>query len=80
MWISAAAGNRLGAGRTFAEAWRNLRGAVAPPTPGQRANDPLREARAWMMLADSAARAGDWAQFGRALDALRELLKAPREK
>lgn len=79
VWIAVATGNRLGAGRTFTEAWQNLRGATAPLVPAPRGADPLREARGWMRLADSALRAGDWEQFGRAFGALRELLGGTRE-
>jgi hypothetical protein len=79
VWVSVAAGSRLGAGRTLADAWRNLRGAsiATPPRrdggPAPRP-DALAEAQRWMRRADSAMRAGDWAKVGEALQALREIL------
>ncbi len=32
-WVSVASGPRVGAARTFAEAWTNLRGATVPLAP-----------------------------------------------
>ena len=76
LWVSLAAGSRLGAGRTVAEAWRNLGGFEAPLPPGQ-GGTRLDEARRWLARADTALRAGDWAAFGRAFEALRTTLGSP---
>jgi hypothetical protein len=73
LWVSVAAGARLGAGRTLEEAWRNLGGLDAPLPPGL-GGTRLDEARRWLARADSALRAGDWAAFGRAFEALRATL------
>lgn len=73
-YVALAQGSRLGAGRTFGEAWDNLRGAGAPLPPGSGPLTPLEEARRWMLRADSALHAGDWEAFGRAFGALRQTL------
>jgi hypothetical protein len=73
-YVALAQGTRLGAGRSFAEAWDNLRGAGAPLPPGSAPMTPLDEARRWMQRADSALHAGDWEGFGRAFGALRQTL------
>ncbi len=75
VWVSVATGSRLGAGRDLAEAWRNLGGLDAPLPPGL-GGTRLDEARRWLARADSALRAGDWAAFGRAFEALRSTLGA----
>ncbi len=75
IWLSIAAGSRLGAGRDLEEAWRNLGGLDAPLPPGL-GGTRLDEARRWLARADSALRAGDWAAFGRAFEALRNTLGA----
>ena len=75
-YIALAQGTRVGAGRSFAEAWDNLRGAGAPLPPGFGPLSPLEEARRWMLRADSALHAGDWEGFGRAFGALRQALGA----
>jgi uncharacterized membrane protein (UPF0182 family) len=76
-WVSVAAPNRLGAGRNLKEAWSNLLGATAPTPPGSAQAGRLDEARRWMERADSALRAGDWSEFGRAWSNLRNLLGLP---
>jgi len=76
-WYSLAVGERLGAGRTSEESWRNLTGAGVPVPPGRGAGTPFDEAQGWMRIADSALMAGDWETFGRAFGALRELLREP---
>ncbi|MEE8267392.1 MAG: UPF0182 family protein [Gemmatimonadales bacterium] len=76
-WYSLAAGERLGAGRTPGESWRNLIGAGVPVPPGSGPGTPFDEAQRWMRIADSALTAGDWETFGRAFGALRELLREP---
>lgn len=73
VWVTVATGRRLGAGRTFTEAWENLQGTTAPTPPGGTSG-ALSEARHWMRLADEALRRSDWAAFGRAFDALRGVL------
>ena len=78
VWLSAATGQRVGAGRNLAEAWGNLRGTSVPIPPGS-AVGALGEATRWMRLADSALRVGDWATFGRAFAALRSVLEPPMD-
>jgi hypothetical protein len=76
LWVSVAHGRRAGAGRSLASAWDNLLGGSAP-VPPVLPSATLDEARRWAHLADSALRAGDWAGFGRAFDALRQVLAPP---
>ncbi|HEU4829966.1 MAG TPA: UPF0182 family protein [Gemmatimonadales bacterium] len=73
VWVTVATGRRLGAGRSFTEAWDNLQGTAASAPPGST-QGALAEARHWMRLADEALRRSDWAAFGRAFDALRRVL------
>jgi hypothetical protein len=73
-WVNVAARDSLGAGRTMDEAWQNLLGISAPLLSGGFAGR-LGEARAWMAIADSALKRGDWSGFGRAFEALREILR-----
>ena len=73
-------GRKLGTGRSFAEAWRNLRGEVGPLVPGAGAEAVLEEARRWMRHADSAFKRGDFQEMGRALQFLRELLEPSRKR
>jgi hypothetical protein len=75
VWVTVATGRRLGAGRTFEQAWDNLQGTSAPLPPGSGGGQPA-EARHWMRIADDALKRGDWAAFGRAFDALRRVLMA----
>jgi uncharacterized membrane protein (UPF0182 family) len=75
--VNVALGKRLGAGRTLAEAWRNLRGEVSPTAPGTSSQLILDSARSWMRRADSALRRGDLRELGVALQYLRELLDPP---
>jgi hypothetical protein len=77
-WVSVAAHGRLGAGRSIPEAWSNLRGASAPLPPGYQPQSALTEARRWFQRAESSLRAGDFAGFGRAFEALGATLDAPR--
>jgi hypothetical protein len=77
VWVSVAAPQRLGAGRTLREAWSNLTGATVPSPPGSAQAGRLDEARQWMEHADSALRSGDWGEFGRAWTNLRNLLGLP---
>ncbi len=76
-WLSVAVPNRLGAGRTFREAWSNLLGATVPTPPGAAQAGRLDEARRWVEHADSALRLGDWSEFGRAWTNLRNVLGVP---
>jgi hypothetical protein len=76
-WVSVAAPNRLGAGRTLKEAWSNLLGATVPSPPGSAQAGRLDEARRWLEHADSALRIGDWSEFGRAWTSLRNVLGLP---
>jgi hypothetical protein len=82
-WVSVAAPGdvrpRLGAGRTFKEAWSNLLGATVPAPPGAAQAGRLDEARRWLQHADSALRAGDWPEFGRAWGSLRTVLGLPAD-
>ena len=78
VWVTVATGRRLGAGRSFPEAWVNLQGTTAA-TPSGTTPGALSEARHWMRLADEALRRSDWAAFGRAFDALRGVLQPPSE-
>jgi hypothetical protein len=82
-WVSLAASAevrpRLGAGRTFKEAWSNLLGATVPAPPGAAQAGRLEEARRWLQHADSALRSGDWPEFGRAWGSLRTVLGLPAD-
>jgi uncharacterized membrane protein (UPF0182 family) len=78
-WVSVAAPNRLGAGRTLKEAWSNLLGASVPTPPGTAQAGRLDEARRWLEHADSALRSGDWSEFGRAWSSLRNVLGIPAD-
>jgi hypothetical protein len=82
-WVSVAAPGdarpRLGAGRTFKEAWSNLLGTTVPAPPGAAQAGRLDEARHWLQHADSALRAGDWPEFGRAWGSLRTVLGLPAD-
>jgi hypothetical protein len=79
-WVSlAAAGDRLGAGRTLREAWSNLLGASVPAIAGAAQATRLEEAKRWLEQADSALRSGDWAGFGQAWRGLRQALRLPAE-
>lgn len=78
VWVTVATGERLGAGRTFPQAWDNLHGTAAPPPPGSGVG-AIAEARHWMRIADEALKRGDWAGFGRAFEALRRVLQPESE-
>ena len=82
-WVSVAAPGdvrpRLGAGRSFKEAWSNLLGATVPAPPGAAQAGRLDEARRWLQHADSALRTGDWPEFGRAWGSLRTVLGLPAD-
>jgi hypothetical protein len=76
--VHVALGSRLGTGRNFESAWRNLRGETSPLAPGAGAQAILDAAREWMRHADSALKRGDLQELGRALAYLRDLLDPPR--
>ena len=73
--VNVALGSRLGAGRTYQEAWQNLRGEVAPSPVGTDIGTRLTQARTWLDRADEALKRGDLEAFGRAFAYLRELLR-----
>ncbi|MEZ4458011.1 MAG: UPF0182 family protein [Gemmatimonadales bacterium] len=77
--VNLAMGGRLGAGRTLAEAWRNLRGEIGPLPVGTDARSRLEQARQWLDQADAALKRGDLLEFGRAFSYLRELLRPGTE-
>lgn len=80
VWVSVAApGERLGAGHTLAEAWSNLLGASVPAIAGAGPATRLDDARQLLLRADSALRGADWAEFGRAWEALRKTLGLPAD-
>ena len=75
VWVSvAASGDRLGAGRSFGQAWGNLLGASVPSPAGMSERERLQRARVWFFRADSAVRTGDWTHFGAAWRELRRTL------
>jgi uncharacterized protein len=78
-WVTLAAGDRLGAGRSLREAWSNLLGASVPTIAGQAQATRLDEARRLLIRADSALRAADWEAFGRAWEGLRSALGLPAD-
>ncbi|HEU5040630.1 MAG TPA: UPF0182 family protein, partial [Gemmatimonadales bacterium] len=79
-WVSIAAGaDRLGAGRSVAEAWSNLQGTAVPSMPGSAPATRLDEARRWLERADSALRVADWSAFGRAWHGMRRALGMPAD-
>jgi hypothetical protein len=78
-WVSVAAGERAGAGRTLEEAWSNLRGMSVPTIASSAQATRLDEARRWLERADSALRGGDWSGFGRAWQRLRATLGLPAD-
>jgi hypothetical protein len=79
VWVSVAAGERLGAGRSLKDAWSNLLGASVPALAGSAQASRLEDAREWLQRADSALRAADWGAFGRAWNGLRRALGLPAD-
>ena len=73
--VNVALGGRLGAGRTYQEAWQNLRGVAAPAAVGSASGPRLEQAREWLDRADAALKRGDLQEFGRAFGYLRALLR-----
>ena len=72
--VALLAGGRLGVGDDAEAAVRSL--ASAREAPALRGAGSLEQARAAFFALDSAARRGDWAQFGRAWQSLRDALGA----
>jgi hypothetical protein len=72
--VNVALGGRQGAGRSYDDAWRNLRGETSPRPVGSDLTARLEEARMWLDRADAALKRGDLAEFGKAFSFLRELL------
>jgi uncharacterized membrane protein (UPF0182 family) len=71
------AGGRVGVGADVAAAARML-ATVESPAFAEAAPDPaMLAAKAAFLALDSASRRGDWAGFGRAMDALRRALGLP---
>jgi hypothetical protein len=77
LWIATSVGGSLGGGRSVAEAWRTVVGGGANGSSPSRAGDAaiLARARMLMLQADSALARGDLTAFGRAIEALRAVLK-----
>ena len=73
--VNVALGDRLGAGRSYDEAWANLRGVAAPKPVGTDLTERLEQAQSWIELADEALKRGDLPEFARAWSYLRELLR-----
>jgi len=82
VWVSLAIGDRMGAGRTLLDAYRNLLGISSPVIATGSPASQIEEARRWLALADSSLRAGDFVAFGRAFEALKRILQGggPRHK
>lgn len=72
--VNVALGGRAGASGKIADAWRNLRGEIAPIPVGSGLQAVLDSVRRWFRHADSALKQGDLQEFGRAMQYLRELL------
>ncbi|MEO8716375.1 MAG: UPF0182 family protein, partial [Acetobacteraceae bacterium] len=76
LWIATASGDRLGGGRTAAEAWKNVTDANPSEEPqGPDDATTLDYARRTLLQADSALRRGDMTAFGRAFEELRRTLR-----
>jgi hypothetical protein len=75
--VNVALGGRLGTGPRMGVSWLNLRGEVAALPVSVGPAGQLREARIWLLRADSAFRRGDLPAFGRAFEALRAILDYP---
>lgn len=77
LWTSTLLGPNLGGGRSMAEAWVTVRHPAGAPAPAVGNSDAatLRQARLWMLRADSAMARGDLTAFGRAIEELRTILR-----
>jgi hypothetical protein len=79
--VNVALGERLGAGRSYQEAWENLRGVTAPSPVAADLGGRLEQAREWMERAQAALERGDLEEFGRAFNFLRDILRGgPAER
>jgi hypothetical protein len=77
--VTVARGDRIGAGRSLEEAWKNSRGEVADYLRLSDEAAIVGEARRWLREADSAFKRGDLAAFGRAFAALKSVLEGERQ-
>jgi hypothetical protein len=77
--VTVARGDRIGAGRSLEEAWKNSRGEVADYLRMSDEAAIVGEARRWLREADSAFKRGDLAAFGRAFAALKSVLEGERQ-
>lgn len=77
--VTVARGDRIGAGRSLEEAWRNSRGEMADYLRLSDEAAIVGEARRWLREADSAFKRGDLAAFGRAFAALKSVLEGERQ-
>ncbi|NOT08732.1 MAG: COG1615 family transporter [Gemmatimonadales bacterium] len=75
--VSVVLDERAGVGRTFADAWRNLRRESVPIASPGGAEARLEQVRTWWRRADSALKRGDLEALNRAFMYLRTLLDAP---
>ncbi len=73
--LTVARGDRLGAGRTLDDAWRNSRGDVGGYLRLSGDAAIRNEALRWLAEADSALKRGDLVAFGRAFAALKAVLE-----
>jgi len=72
--VAVLAAGRIGAGDDPRSAVRALAAVRETPVADLRTSVSLADARAAFLALDSAARHGDWMQFGRAWQALRRAL------
>ena len=79
MLVTVARGDRIGAGRSLEEAWKNSRGEMADYLRMSDEAAIVGEARRWLREADSAFKRGDLAAFGRAFAALKSVLEGERQ-
>jgi hypothetical protein len=77
--VTVARGDRIGAGRSLEEAWKNSRGEMADYLRMSDEAAIVGEARRWLREADSAFKRGDLAAFGRAFAALKSVLEGERQ-
>jgi hypothetical protein len=77
--VTVARGDRIGAGRSLEEAWRNSRGEMADYLRLSDEAAIVGEARRWLREADSAFKRGDLAAFGRAFAALKAVLEGEHQ-
>lgn len=75
--VAVMAGGRVAVGRDVADAVSALASAQSATYGEARADMTMAAARAAALALDSAAQRGDWAAFGRAIDALRRALGLP---